>query len=449
MITTNINFPVDTPDTVIAKDDILLFADISDGNKAKDCTVDALLDVLLGGQSLDSTSDVSFDTLTISQLTLDGTTIPTISVNGTLSGNSATSFLTQKAIKTYVDANIDSLIPTADIKVANYTAIAKDLIKTNTSGGGFTITMPVAPTDGDKIAFVDIARSWHGNSLILDGNGKTIDGSSGGFSLNINDSFIVLQYCSSTGDWFVNDIPGVGTGSVLVSGYTSGGYNSGNYNTIDKFNFGSNNNAIDFGDLSIARQGIAGQSSSTNGYTSGGYDGTNYNTIDKFNFGTNNNASDFGDLTIARYVAAGQSSNTDGYTSGGYAGPTNYNTIDKFNFGTNNNASDFGDLTITRRAPAGQSSSASGYTSGGISDIDYNTIDKFNFGTNNNASDFGDLTITRHGVAGQSSSTDGYASGGTTGVGVIDKFNFGSNNNASDFGDLSVARYYAAGQQGY
>ena len=50
----------------------------------------------------------------------------------------------------------------------------------------------------------------------------------------------------------------IGSGTlVLAYGYTSGGYSS--TNVIDKFSFGSNNNATDFGDLTVARSGIAGQ----------------------------------------------------------------------------------------------------------------------------------------------------------------------------------------------
>ncbi len=42
-------------------------------------------------------------------------------------------------------------------------------------------------------------------------------------------------------------------------GYSSGGGNTGsNSNVIDKFSFGSNNNAVDFGDLTVARYGPAG-----------------------------------------------------------------------------------------------------------------------------------------------------------------------------------------------
>ena len=97
-------------------------------------------------------------------------------------------------------------------------------------------------------------------------------------------------------------------------GYASGG--SGSSNVIEKFPFSSDANATDIGDLTVARNGAAGQSSTTHGYTSGGSGGTN--VIDKFPFTSGGNASDVGDLTVGRYHIAGQSSSTHGYSSGGY-----------------------------------------------------------------------------------------------------------------------------------
>ena len=43
------------------------------------------------------------------------------------------------------------------------------------------------------------------------------------------------------------------------------------------------------------------------GYTSGGWESSSTDIIDKFSFTTDGNASDVGDLTIAREAVAGQS----------------------------------------------------------------------------------------------------------------------------------------------
>ena len=264
--------------------------------------------------------------------------------------------------------------------------------------------------------------------------------------------------------------------SSPVDGYTSGGYTTTTppfsyHNVIDKFPFASNSNATDVGDLTVARFGVAGQSSEDSGYSSGGIlsplspEPLSYsNVIDKFPFATNANATDVGDLTLGRRFVSGQSSTVSGYTSGGMQIPQAsppipvffVNNIDKFPFATDANATDVGDLTIVSAGQTGQSSNVSGYNSGGYGRFPLsppapitvkNTIDKFPFATNANATDVGDLTVTRQRPAGQSSDVSGYSSGGFPTTNVIDKFPFATNANATDVGDLTVAAYDMAGQQ--
>jgi len=247
-------------------------------------------------------------------------------------------------------------------------------------------------------------------------------------------------------------------------GYTSGGtgYAPGTYDIIDKFPFAADftGTATDVGDLTVNRQGAAGQSSTSHGYTSGGRVSPSYSVvIDKFPFSSDANATDVGDITSARTFLTGQSSivNGFGYTSGGH-NSTGGNVIDKFPFSTDANATDVGDLTVARQAPSGQSSNTSGYASGGKEVTPFpgvlNVIDKFPFSTDANATDVGDLTSTIFRTTGQSSTTHGYSSGGTThpdglytgSADIIDKFPFAADANATDVGDLTVARYFSAGQ---
>ena len=239
-----------------------------------------------------------------------------------------------------------------------------------------------------------------------------------------------------------------------TSGYASGGNDpSGGINPIDKFPFSSDGNATDVGDLTAAKLGVAGQSSTASGYVSGGYEPTDptglINVIEKFPFSSDGNATDVGDLTGQKYHLTGQTGSSSGYTSGGSSPTGAVNVIEKFPFSTDANATDVGDLTVARAYVAGQSSDVSGYTSGGYIPPTTNVIDKFSFSSDANATDVGDLSVTRYGVTGQSSTVSGYSSGGGTGtqVNVIDKFPFSSDGNATDVGDLTVARYYAAGQQ--
>lgn len=242
-----------------------------------------------------------------------------------------------------------------------------------------------------------------------------------------------------------------------VSGYTSGGttFPTSWINAIDKFPFASDGNSSDVGDLTQARNGSAGQSSTASGYTSGGsfFPGTpTYsNVIDKFPFSSDANASDVGDLTQARRFLAGHSSDSSGYSSGGDFSPSRSNTIDKFPFASNTNASDVGDLTAIRTQVTGHNSPISGYTSGGFAPPFVNTIDKFPFSTNANATDVGDLTQSKTDSGGNSSSIRGYTTGGYAGtpgvsLNTIDRFPFSSDANAVGVGSLTTTLRFLAAQ---
>ena len=291
-------------------------------------------------------------------------------------------------------------------------------------------------------------------------SGYTSGGTQNPPAYNIIDKFPFASNANATD---VGDLTAVkydATGqSSSTSGYTSGGVLVLN-NTIEKFPFASNANATDVGDLTQGRDLPAGQSSSTSGYTSGGNTPpaptpTVYvNTIDKFPFASDANATDVGDLTQARNGPVGQTSSTSGYSSGGIVlvpAVTRVNIIDKFPFATNANATDVGDLSLIRQSGGGQNSSTDGYFSGGTDGPDYsNIIDKFPFASDANATDVGDLTQARYKAAGQSSTASGYTSGGsdpTFYTNIIDKFPFASNANATDVGDLTVRRWGVAGQQ--
>jgi hypothetical protein len=149
--------------------------------------------------------------------------------------------------------------------------------------------------------------------------------------------------------------------SSTTHGYTSGGGDPPipiTTNIIDKFPFATDTNATDVGDLTQARNGTAGQSSTTHGYASGGLIPSPntppiVNTIDKFPFASDTNATDVGDLTQARRGPAGQSSTVSGYASGGTTPPLS-NVIDKFPFSSDTNATDVGDLTQARFNLGGQ-----------------------------------------------------------------------------------------------
>jgi hypothetical protein len=219
-------------------------------------------------------------------------------------------------------------------------------------------------------------------------------------------------------------------------------------NVIDYITIATTGNAIDFGDLTVVRIGLAACSSGSRGVFGGGYTPTPYvtivNTLDYITIATTGNAADFGDLTVARAHPAACSSSTRGVFGGGYI-PANTNTIDYITIATTGNATDFGDLTVARQQFAACSSSTRGVFGGGFDTPSgtTNTIDFITIATTGNATDFGDLTVARFWISACSSSTRGVFGGGyisPLGQNVIDYITIASEGNATDFGDLTVAR---------
>ena len=97
------------------------------------------------------------------------------------------------------------------------------------------------------------------------------------------------------------------------------------------------------------------------GYAMGGYDGANSNVIGKFSITSAANGTDAADLTVARWGPSGSSSTTHGYAAGGGPGTTQSRVIDKFEFATDGNATDVGDLDYDSKRGNGAMSTTHGY----------------------------------------------------------------------------------------
>jgi len=139
------------------------------------------------------------------------------------------------------------------------------------------------------------------------------------------------------------------------------------------------------------------------GLFGGGSAGANSNVIDYVTISTTGNAVDFGDLTVARHALASCSNSTRGLFGGG----ADSNIIDYVTISTTGNAVDFGDLTVARGALASCSNSTRGLFGGGVTGTRIDVIDYVTISTTGNAVDFGDLTVARHYLAACSNSHGG------------------------------------------
>ena len=209
----------------------------------------------------------------------------------------------------------------------------------------------------------------------------------------------------------------------------------------------------DFGDLTLARgYSPAGQtSSSTRGIFAGGYGGGGgYNRIDFITIASTGDAIDFGDISVAKFGQGGLSNQTRALFGGNMTAPFD-NIIEFVTIATTGNAQDFGDLVKQRGLTAGASSSTRGVFTGGrsntpSSNAQDNIMEYVTIATTGNTQDFGDLsTTTRYGHTGFSSPTRGISAGGFDPSGqakTIDYFTIATLGNSSDFGDLSAVTGY-------
>ena len=105
---------------------------------------------------------------------------------------------------------------------------------------------------------------------------------------------------------------------VLAGGYGDSPLNAYN-DTIEYVEIATTGNAIDFGDLSVARYVPASFSSSTRGINAGGEIPSNYSlAVDYIIISSKGGASDFGNLQAKHGYASGLSDNTRGLVCGGH-----------------------------------------------------------------------------------------------------------------------------------
>jgi len=244
------------------------------------------------------------------------------------------------------------------------------------------------------------------------------------------------------------DSGGRGRG-VFGGGSPSGG---GGIATVDFINIQNIGNAVNFGELSVARRGIGGCSSSIRGLFGGGDDPTG-DTIDYITIASEGNAIYFGDLTHSDVHVGSLSSSTRGIWAGGTT-PANVDTIDYVEISTLGNALDFGNLMEPNHAPSGVSNGVRGVFGGGNTAQPFHasgTTDRIQFiniSSLGDAVDFGNLTQFRGYITAASNSVRGvYGAGYTTPIfsKTIDYLTIATTGNAIDFGEISQTAY---GQQG-
>src|SRR5689334_22299261 len=86
------------------------------------------------------------------------------------------------------------------VKTGPYTAASGEIVRTDTSGGAFTVNLPAAPSDGAQVDVVDDGSggSWSGHNLTLGRNGATINGSAANLTLSHGRQYAALYTSAIT-----------------------------------------------------------------------------------------------------------------------------------------------------------------------------------------------------------------------------------------------------------
>ena len=158
-------------------------------------------------------------------LTLAGADDKTLSLNASVTINTTTSnavILDLRAGGTVAytsDIGGSGLTPTA-IKTSvssPYTALANDLVRCDTSTAVFSVTLPVAPSDGTIIGFVDVKNTFLSNPLTVLANGKTIESDNTSFVIDVSGAYLEFLYVGLTGNWKMLQTPTLSGGIPIAS----------------------------------------------------------------------------------------------------------------------------------------------------------------------------------------------------------------------------------------
>ena len=108
----------------------------------------------------------------------------------------------QIAIDT-LDGKVDALtpLPTWAVLVASDTLTAGQRVFANTSGGGFTITLPASPSINDTVEIADYSGTFFTFPVIVSRNGEPLMGLAEDMSLNSNNLSVVFTYIDATQGW--------------------------------------------------------------------------------------------------------------------------------------------------------------------------------------------------------------------------------------------------------
>jgi hypothetical protein len=95
-------------------------------------------------------------------------------------------------------ANINYTVVSSSQTITN-----RQLIAADTSGGSFTLTLPLNPEAGDAVDIFDYANTFNTNPLTIGRNGQNIESLAENLTANVEGAYFTLIYTGSTRGWQV------------------------------------------------------------------------------------------------------------------------------------------------------------------------------------------------------------------------------------------------------
>jgi hypothetical protein len=84
---------------------------------------------------------------------------------------------------------------------ATATVTAGERIFANATAGGFTLTLPLTPVEGDTIQIIDVAGIFATNNVTIARNGEKIQNLTENLVLDMNNAAVTMIYSGATFGW--------------------------------------------------------------------------------------------------------------------------------------------------------------------------------------------------------------------------------------------------------